>query len=71
MSLIPGDEVWILPGLKVIIILHQLVNGNYIVVGEAYILGIKCREAIKFESNIRQIILEHHILNICIVRVVS
>jgi Heterokaryon incompatibility protein (HET) len=54
-----GDSIWILPGAKLPFILRQLENGNYKVVGEAYVHGMMHGEAIGLEGfNMREIVLE-------------
>jgi hypothetical protein len=57
-SLLPGDEVWVLPSLKVPIILRRLPNGHFLVVGEAYIHGMMCGEAVSASTVLEDIILE-------------
>lgn len=45
-SALPGDQVWILNGARTPFILRQRDNGNYELIGEAYVHGIVHGEAL-------------------------
>ncbi len=56
-----GDQVWILPGTSVPFILQPLNNGNFQLVGEAYVHGIVHGEAVELregEFDMRDVVLE-------------
>lgn len=60
-SLKEGNEVWILAGAAVPIVLQTLPSGNYALVGEAYVHGIMNGEAVGTaggESRVREIYIE-------------
>jgi hypothetical protein len=42
-----GDQVWVLSGLSTPFVLRPLSNGRYSLMGEAYVHGIMCGEAVK------------------------
>lgn len=46
-SLEEGDEVWVLKGAKVPFVLRKLGNGNFVLIGEAFIFGAMHGEAVK------------------------
>ncbi|KAL1614312.1 hypothetical protein SLS54_009879 [Diplodia seriata] len=52
------DEIWLIQGAKMPIVLRPLPNGHYIWIGEAYIEGIMYGEAIPFAEESREIVIE-------------
>ncbi|KAL0256060.1 Ubiquitin-like protein [Diplodia seriata] len=52
------DEIWLIQGARMPIVLRPLPNGHYIWIGEAYIAGIMYGEAIPFAEESREIVLE-------------
>lgn len=58
-SLVMGDQVWIMLGANVPLLLRQLPNGRHQVTGEAYIHGLMHGEALRRgDFKLQDIVLE-------------
>lgn len=57
-SLQKGDELWVLAGAPTPFILRSLSNGNYRLVGEAYVYGLMHGEALEMGHSLQDIVLE-------------
>jgi hypothetical protein len=58
VSVEPGDQVWVLKGGDVPLILRPVKDGRYRLIGEAYVHGIMRGEALRVGCTFREVILE-------------